>query len=107
MSYDYMFLRPTRRLVSHEEIDEAGIIPFTSNEDILALSRKVYPDAVVDAEGFGYLDPVRHRGSIHLSDDGFFVFYLAHLSPEEVQVLCTRLGLAAFDGQKMELIQAE
>ena len=104
MSYDYMFFRATHRLTSPDEIDESTTVPFSSNEEILSLLRQVYPDASVDAEGFGWLDPVQHQGSIHFSDDEFRVFTLAHLEPNEVQTLCTSLGLTAFDGQIEKLI---
>lgn len=104
MSYDYMFFQSTHRLLSHEEIDEETTLPFGSSEEILSLLRQVDPDASVDAEGFGWLDPAQHLGSIHLSDDQFRVFHLAHIWPHEVQKLCTALSLTAFDGQQLKLI---
>jgi len=107
MSYDYMFFRPTRRLTSHEEIDEDTIVPFASNEEILKLLRRLYPGATVDAEGYGWLDPVQNIGHIHLSDDEYRVFHISSIWREEVQKLCNALGLNAFDGQQMELIQPE
>ena len=107
MSYDYMFFRPTHRLTSHEEIDEDTIVPFKSNEEILALLQKLYPGASVDAEGYGWLDPAGSTGAIHFSDDEYRVFYISNLLREDVQKLCNALGLNAFDGQAMELIQPE
>jgi hypothetical protein len=107
MSYDYMFFRSARHLNSHDEIDEGTTVPFGSDAEILALLRELYPGASVDAEGYGWLDPAEYTGAIHLSDDEHRVFYIAALPREDVQKLCNALGLNAFDGQAMELIQPE
>lgn len=63
--------------------------------------------AFVDAEGYGWLDPAGSTGAIHFSDDEYRVFYISNLLREDVQKLCNALGLNAFDGQAMELIQPE
>jgi hypothetical protein len=107
MSYDYMFFRPPHRLASHDEIDEDTIIPFGSNENILTLLRKLYPSVSVDAEGFGWLNPAEYIGEIYFPDDELRVFYISRIERDEVEKLCQVLGLAAFDGQAMELIQPE
>jgi hypothetical protein len=108
MSYDYMFFQPTHRLASHEEIEEGTVLPFASKDEILALLRQVYPNATVDTDGYGWLDPEGNTGALHLpDDDGYPVFHISRIWRHEVQKLCNALGLTAFDGQKLELVQPE
>lgn len=107
MSYDYLVFRAAHRLRCRTEIDEKAIVPFVSNDAILLLLRRLFPEAQVDGEGRGWLQPQTCMGAIRLSDEEPLIFHLARITPPEIQVLCTALNLTALDLQTMTLIQPE
>lgn len=104
MPYEYLVFRPTHRLSLHDEINEETIVPFVSNNAILILLRQIYPDARVDSNGYGWLNPAEYDGELRFSRGNPLTFFLAYITRADVQALCTALDLTALDVQTMELI---
>lgn len=107
MPYEYLIFRPSRRLSHHDEINETTIVPFVSNDAILKLLRQAYPDAQIDAKGYGWLDPVAYDGELRFTKGNPLTFFLAYITRADVQALCTALDLTALDIQTRELIHPE
>lgn len=102
-----MFFRCIGDVASHTDISETTTTRIGSPSEIWAMLSSLYPSAVWDDRGWGYLDPATNMGDVSLFDDNGVAFRIGRIPVEEVCKICTRLGLVAFDGQKLLLIRPD
>jgi hypothetical protein len=74
-----------------------------SDDEIRSLIAAACPGVRWRDARWGHLFPADARGEIGLSSADGKCFSVSHVTADEVQELCDRIGLVAFDGQAMRL----
>ena len=107
MSYDYLFFKHAGTVHSDADLSEDMVRTIGTPEEIKSMLAAVYPQVAWEDERWGWLDPATYSGNVSLFSEDGKSFSVSRITAEEVQLLCNRTGLIAFDGQAGKLYVPE
>jgi hypothetical protein len=106
MSYDYNFFRAKPNAHTLGDLTEGNIDPIGTVEEVKVALTAAFPKATWRHDS-GWLDPDIPMGHVSQFDTTpqLRSFSVSRIEVPEVKIICSILGLVAFDGQKMLLIR--